>query len=158
MTVWTEEMVTKLRNMWDEGLSATQVADRLGSISRNAVIGKVHRLGLTKRGNDANKHLAKMATVKYRKSQRSLNFRAKRSSSDNPTIKSRNLSMGGKLNYDLLANDATPFKPRTFQEMVDNPKACKWPLLRSEKPTMFCGDCNIDGKYCEFHSRMSLAQ
>jgi GcrA cell cycle regulator len=43
---WTEERVELLRQLWSEGLSASQIAVRLGGISRNAVIGKVHRLGL----------------------------------------------------------------------------------------------------------------
>lgn len=43
---WTEERVSELRRLWSAGLSASQIADRLGEVSRNAVIGKAHRLGL----------------------------------------------------------------------------------------------------------------
>ena len=46
---WTEERVMKLRELWSEGLTASQIAKALGSVSRNAVIGKVHRLGLSNR-------------------------------------------------------------------------------------------------------------
>jgi GcrA cell cycle regulator len=46
---WTSDRVTALRRMWAEGLSGGQIAARLGGTTRNAVIGKVHRLGLSKR-------------------------------------------------------------------------------------------------------------
>jgi GcrA cell cycle regulator len=46
---WTEERVTELKKLWAEGHSATQIAKRLGHVTRNAVIGKVHRLGLSGR-------------------------------------------------------------------------------------------------------------
>ena len=46
VTGWTDERVEALRRLWGEGLSASQIAKQLGDVSRNAVIGKVHRLGL----------------------------------------------------------------------------------------------------------------
>jgi GcrA cell cycle regulator len=46
---WTEERVSLLRKLWTDGLSAAQIAKQLGSVTRNAVIGKVHRLGLAGR-------------------------------------------------------------------------------------------------------------
>jgi len=50
---WTDERVELLKKMWAEGNSASQIAKELGSVTRNAVIGKVHRLGLSSRGADA---------------------------------------------------------------------------------------------------------
>ena len=47
---WTDERVELLRKLWSEGLSASQIAAQLGGVSRNAVIGKVHRLKLSGRG------------------------------------------------------------------------------------------------------------
>ena len=46
---WTETRVDQLKNLWEEGLSASQIANRLGDVTRNAVIGKAHRLGLSSR-------------------------------------------------------------------------------------------------------------
>lgn len=46
---WTDERIEQLRNMWEKGLTASQIADELGGVSRNAVIGKAHRLGLKSR-------------------------------------------------------------------------------------------------------------
>lgn len=50
---WTEERVDKLKELWNEGMSASQIAKVLGGVTRNAVIGKVHRLGLSNRGGGA---------------------------------------------------------------------------------------------------------
>ncbi len=46
---WTDERIETLKKMWDSGLTATQIAEELGGVSRNAVIGKAHRLGLPAR-------------------------------------------------------------------------------------------------------------
>ena len=48
---WTEDRVEKLKTMWTEGNSASQIAKALGDVTRNAVIGKVHRLGLSNRAS-----------------------------------------------------------------------------------------------------------
>ncbi|WP_323036274.1 GcrA family cell cycle regulator [Pararhodobacter sp.] len=50
---WTDDRVELLKTMWAEGKSASQIAKELGSVTRNAVIGKVHRLGLSSRGTDS---------------------------------------------------------------------------------------------------------
>ena len=46
---WTDERIDQLKGMWERGLTASQIADELGGVSRNAVIGKAHRLGLASR-------------------------------------------------------------------------------------------------------------
>jgi GcrA cell cycle regulator len=63
---WTDERIDKLKSLWGQGLTASQIADELGGVSRNAVIGKAHRLGLESRpspvkGNDE-AHAAPAAT------------------------------------------------------------------------------------------------
>jgi GcrA cell cycle regulator len=50
---WTDERVASLKKLWLEGLSASQIAKQLGGVTRNAVIGKVHRLGLSGRATPA---------------------------------------------------------------------------------------------------------
>ncbi|MFL9840959.1 GcrA family cell cycle regulator [Sphingomonas sp. ST-64] len=62
---WTDERIETLRKMWDSGLTATQIAEELGGVSRNAVIGKAHRLGLASRPSPvkANAAEAKPAPV-----------------------------------------------------------------------------------------------
>jgi len=48
---WTEDRVERLKQLWNDGMSASQIAKQLGEVTRNAVIGKVHRLGLSHRGS-----------------------------------------------------------------------------------------------------------
>lgn len=50
---WTDDRVEKLKELWSDGMSASQIAKILGGVTRNAVIGKVHRLGLSNRGPTA---------------------------------------------------------------------------------------------------------
>jgi GcrA cell cycle regulator len=52
---WTDERVARLTKLWSEGLSASQVAAELGGVTRNAVIGKIHRLGLSGRDKPTTK-------------------------------------------------------------------------------------------------------
>lgn len=58
---WTEERVEKLRELWAEGMSASHIAKTLGGVTRNAVIGKVHRLGLSNRSGGPSAEDAKPA-------------------------------------------------------------------------------------------------
>ncbi len=55
---WTDERVEQLKALWNEGASASQIAKQLGGVSRNAVIGKVHRLGLSNRVGEKGEGLA----------------------------------------------------------------------------------------------------
>ena len=58
MIQWSDDRVEKLKSLWQEGLSASQVAHALGDVTRNAVIGKVHRLGLAGRDSEPRKPAA----------------------------------------------------------------------------------------------------
>ena len=60
---WTDERVETLKKMWGEGQSASQIAKELGGVTRNAVIGKVHRLGLSNRTNAADEPEAVVAAA-----------------------------------------------------------------------------------------------
>jgi GcrA cell cycle regulator len=60
---WNEERTATLRKLWLEGMSASQVARQLGGVSRSAVIGKVHRLGITVRDIPARQRTSVRTTV-----------------------------------------------------------------------------------------------
>jgi GcrA cell cycle regulator len=60
---WTEERIDTLKKMWDSGMTATQIAEELGGVSRNAVIGKAHRLGLQSRPSPVKPNEAKAAAA-----------------------------------------------------------------------------------------------
>jgi len=61
---WTDDRVETLKTMWGEGKSASQIAKELGGVTRNAVIGKVHRLGLSNRASTTTKAASKTAAAK----------------------------------------------------------------------------------------------
>jgi GcrA cell cycle regulator len=61
---WTDERVELLKQLWSEGLSASQIARQLGGVTRNAVIGKVHRLGLAGRATPARAERPRMAVAR----------------------------------------------------------------------------------------------
>ncbi|MGB1463942.1 MAG: GcrA family cell cycle regulator, partial [Parvibaculales bacterium] len=58
---WTDERVEMLKQLWTDGLSASQIARKMGGVTRNAVIGKVHRLGLSGRATPARVSTARAA-------------------------------------------------------------------------------------------------
>lgn len=65
---WTDQRIDQLKTLWEKGLTASQIADELGGVSRNAVIGKAHRLGLKSRpspvkANEPDKKIAPKKTV-----------------------------------------------------------------------------------------------
>ena len=61
---WTDERVELLKQLWSEGLSASQIARQLGGVTRNAVIGKVHRLGLAGRATPARAERPRMQVAR----------------------------------------------------------------------------------------------
>jgi GcrA cell cycle regulator len=149
---WTDERVELLTKLWSEGLSASQIAGRLGGVTRNAVIGKVHRLGLSGR-----------ATTSRLNSSRP---RARIASSRRP--KSRFASPGNLALRALYHPDAEPFVPQ-FEEL-DIPLAerktlqmltecnCRWPIGDPQHADFhFCNRNKVPGlPYCEFHARRAF--
>jgi GcrA cell cycle regulator len=70
---WTDERIDRLKELWTQGMTASQIADELGGVSRNAVIGKAHRLGLQSRPSPvkANEGLGEMAPSPFEPETRS---------------------------------------------------------------------------------------
>ena len=106
---WTEEKVAKLKELWGKGKTANQIAEIIGGISRNAVIGKAHRLNLS-------------AKIKTRTAASNENFE---NSVDNRNIKSRR----GRKNLFkslIIEKDFEPENPKQLEELDEN--SCKWPI------------------------------
>ena len=149
---WNDERVELLKKLWAEGLSASQIAGRLGGVTRNAVIGKVHRLGLSGR-----------ATTSRMKSHRP---RARASAKRNG--KSRFGSVGNPALRALYHQDAQPFTPaveelvipekerKSIQTLTEN--HCRWPIGDPQMADFhFCGKSKVNGlPYCEFHARRAF--
>ena len=91
---WTQERVQILKKMWSSGQSASQIASELGGVTRNAVIGKVHRLGLSNRSNSISKEKRvsepKMKPVRISKNSNPDETKGIKSAIDKPSRKSQN--------------------------------------------------------------------
>lgn len=150
---WTDERVELLKKLWSEGLSASQIAGRLGSVTRNAVIGKVHRLGLSGR--------ATTSRVKsHRPRKRSANSmkraaRPRFASSGNPAV--RELYANGEPYVAPVEEIEIPEAQRKTIQSLDA-CSCRWPVGDPQTPEFyFCGGKAVPGlPYCEHHARRAF--
>ena len=178
---WTEERVELLKKLWLEGLSASQIAGVLGEgVTRNAVIGKVHRLKLTGRAKPASSTPRARATPRPSTGVRRISTggASRPSSGIASMMKSRGASAGGGgMTHGATALKMDPeFETEAYvapqvQELYIpedqrlnllqlNEHTCKWPIGDPLTPDFyFCGQHSEEGKpYCDFHSRRAYHQ
>jgi|TARA_B100001063_G_scaffold191722_1_gene182774 GcrA cell cycle regulator len=131
---WTDEKVAKLKELWGKGNTASQIAEIIGGISRNAVIGKAHRLNLS-------------AKIKTRTATSSKSFD---SSMGEINIKSKR-GRKSKFKSLIIEKDFEPENPKQLEELDEN--SCKWPIGHpDEKNFYFCGRSSLkDFSYCKLH-------
>jgi GcrA cell cycle regulator len=131
---WTEEKVSKLKELWGKGNTASQIAEIIGGISRNAVIGKAHRLNLS-------------AKIKTRTATSSKNF------DSNVEVNNPQLKRGRKSRFKslIIEKDFEPENPKQLEELDES--SCKWPIGHpDEKKFYFCGRSSLkDFSYCKLH-------
>ena len=178
---WTDERVELLKKMWGEGQSASQIAKELGGVTRNAVIGKVHRLGLSNRATSAN--AAKAAEPKEKPApapkveakpkpqpktepaRPAAPIEAAPASESRPSLPARKqiIPAGQPLPPQPSANEISPealakvneiekkAKKLTLMELTE--RTCKWPVGDpATEDFWFCGLPVQQGKpYCEAH-------
>ena len=131
---WTDEKVSKLKELWGKGNTASQIAEIIGGISRNAVIGKAHRLNLS-------------AKIKTRTATSNESF-------ENAVIDKNSKPKKGrrsKFKSLIIEKDFEPENPKQLEELDDN--SCKWPIGHpDEKSFYFCGRTSLkDFSYCKLH-------
>ena len=131
---WNEEKVSKLKELWGKGNTASQIAEIIGGISRNAVIGKAHRLNLS-------------AKIKTRTATSNQNFENSIEENNNKTKRGRK----SKFKSLIIEIDFEPENPKQLEELVEN--SCKWPIGHpDEKSFYFCGRSSLkDFSYCKLH-------
>jgi GcrA cell cycle regulator len=144
---WTDERVELLKKLWADGLSASQIAAELGGITRNAVIGKVHRLGLSGRA----------------KSPSSAASRPRKPRSSGHIMRVPRASMRG--NTALAYDYETEPEPELIEIPVEqrktllqlNEKTCHWPVGDpGSSEFFFCGGDTVnDLPYCSYHCRVA---
>jgi GcrA cell cycle regulator len=160
-SMWTDERVEQLRKLWSEGLSASQIAAHLGGVSRNAVIGKVHRLKLSARGRATSTQARPKKQPNGHTSGRTAVRAASVSRSTTSSIGATALAM---------QFDVEPYvRPRPIENVVVpisrrlklvelSERTCKWPNgdpLTEE--FHFCGNDSAEtGPYCTYHSRIAF--
>ena len=136
--MWTEEKVKILKELWGKGKTASQIAEIIGGISRNAVIGKAHRLNLS----------AKLKNKSFKE-----NILIRNLDTNNTKSKSlgkRKLSRS-RFKSLLIEKDFEPESPKQLEELDEN--TCKWPIGHpNESSFYFCGRKSLkDFSYCKLH-------
>ena len=131
---WTEEKVSKLKELWGKGNTASQIAEIIGGISRNAVIGKAHRLNLS-------------AKIKTRAAASNKNFD---DTSEKKIFQSKR-GRRSKFKSLIIEKDFEPENPKQLEELDES--SCKWPIGHpDEKKFYFCGRTSLkDFSYCKLH-------
>ncbi len=130
---WTEEKVAKLKELWGKS-TASEIASIIGGISRNAVIGKAHRLNLS-------------AKIKTRTATSNESFE---NTVNDKNIKSKK-GRRSKFKSLIIEKDFEPENPKQLEELTDND--CKYPIGHpNEKDFYFCGRTSLkDFSYCKLH-------
>ena len=130
---WTEEKVKKLKDLWGKGNTASQIAEIIGGISRNAVIGKAHRLNLS-------------AKIKARSTNK--NNKEYFNSNNNEAQKRGRKTKFRSL---ILNNDFEPAKNLQLEELNEN--TCKYMEGHPDEiESSFCGRKNVEKfSYCPLH-------
>jgi len=140
---WTDERVDLLKKLWSEGLSASQIAAQLGGVSRNAVIGKVHRLKLSSRGR------ATAAPARQKKA-------ATQGSTVTKSV-TRAAEPVARHYIRPVENVVVPIS-RRLQLVELTERTCKWPNGDPlAEDFHFCGnDAAETGPYCTYHSKVAF--
>ena len=161
---WTDERVDLLRKLWSEGLSASQIAAQLGGVSRNAVIGKVHRLKLSSRGRAA------PAPARQKKTPAQGAASAAKTVTRAAAQRHATVSIGAtalQTQFEAepvarayirpVENVVVPIS-RRLQLVELTERTCKWPNGDPlAEDFHFCGnEAPETGPYCSYHSRIAF--
>jgi GcrA cell cycle regulator len=148
---WTDERVETLKKLWSEGLSASQIAAELGGVTRNAVIGKVHRLGLSGRAKSPS-----TAAPRPRKPRtHGQVLRVARPSVRGNTALAHVYELDVEAEPELVDNVIPLGQRRTLLELTE--ETCRWPIGDpGHADFFFCGGRTVSSlPYCAYHCRVA---
>jgi len=152
---WTEDRVEVLKKLWAEGHSASQIAKELGGVTRNAVIGKVHRLGLSGRATPSRpvKRPPRLARPKPRIQPDGsvITPKPQRVVAEAPLKQNEKVAMLAAMPPQPLADG----EAATILTLRDS--MCKWPIGDPADPKFaFCGRKSTSGPYCAEHGKVAF--
>ncbi len=151
---WTDERVNALKKLWSEGHSASQIAKQLGGVTRNAVIGKVHRLGLSGRATPSRpvKRPPRLARPKPRVLPDGSVKVAAPVITERPELPVIERPAALAPLPPLQMADGTPATILTLRDSM-----CKWPIGDPADPKFaFCGRKSDCGPYCSDHAKLAF--
>lgn len=165
---WTDDRVELLKKLWLEGLSASQIAAQLGGVTRNAVIGKVHRLGMSGRV----KAPSSAPRTPRKKPSSGARSGAAAAAPSAGAAQSRRMTSGVVMGNVAMKDAISPETEMRLQQAAEdvvipmsqeltllqvNEKTCKWPAGDPTSPDFsFCGHAVKEGApYCEYHSKVA---
>lgn len=150
MSFWSDEKTDEMRGLWSEGHSASAIATRIGAPSRNAVIGKLHRLGLQRR---------EVVRIKTALKAFTKAFKAKKPNTVKLSEVISRHSAVAKIKSDLAVQKAIEQRPDdvarvTFDELESH--HCRYPIGETGQEGFgFCGDQKAEGlPYCACHAAL----
>jgi GcrA cell cycle regulator len=150
--VWNDERVETLKTLWAKGLTCAQIAMRLGGVTRNAVIGKVTRLGLPPRGrqNTRSPRIGGQSVPKLRALRRRTRER----------VPFNKVGPVARLKAEPFVPQAEPFvEPSNRKRLLElTDSSCRWPIGEVGEPDFgFCNREHVRGlPYCEAHARIAF--
>ena len=148
---WTPERVEIVKAMWADGKSCSQIAGRLGGVTRNAVIGKVHRLGLSGRPTTSRKKNSPRRTNRA-------TAKAPQIAATRPSIQSKAKAKGGPRYVIEPPLPELPPPAKVVALVNLEPSQCRWPYGDPKLPGFgFCGCEVVPGlSYCEGHAQRAF--
>ena len=163
---WTDERIKELRQLWSEGQSASKIAEKLGGVTRNAVIGKIHRLGLSNRSENSEKKIITRKRGRPAKVKNADNIQEQLDNSKNKDFSEIKSDEFDKLHVDASRDYKTMLLETTLANIAELEKnakklnlmelterTCKWPIGDPATENFwFCGHPSEQGKpYCSTH-------
>jgi GcrA cell cycle regulator len=130
---WTLEKVSKLKQLWGKGNTASQIASIIGGVTRNAVIGKAYRLNLAAKSIQKKNNFNQVSQYQENAPQLKRNTRKSR------------------FNSLLLDKSFEPENPKSLEQLHD--EICRWPIGHPNEPDFyFCGRKSMKNfSYCKLH-------
>jgi GcrA cell cycle regulator len=151
---WTDDRTAILKKLWTDGASASAIATKLGEVTRNAVIGKVHRLGLAGHKTGARKAAAPIAGFPFTtRSRRRSRSRPSRTHSSTPALRPRTVRPPMRSLSEL---SPAPEVPVTIATLTD--RLCHWPQGDPKLEGFhFCGRTRTRSAipYCDHHAAIA---